>query len=74
MSVDFLTRRVMRERRGMLILLEHPILFLFCKGVRGFQAFVPFVFVLSSSLFQICLFFLGYALLVSRMGILHWTF
>ena len=52
---------------------EHLITFLFCKGVRGFQVFVTFVFFLSFSLFQICLVSLDYALLIPRMGILQWT-
>ena len=63
----------MHARQGMLTLHEHLIPLLFCKGVRGFQVFVPFVFVLSFSLFQIYLVSLDYALLISHMGILRWT-
>ena len=44
------------------------------KGVRRFQTFVPFVFVFSFSLFQVCLVSLDYALLISGMGILHLTY
>ena len=43
---------------------------LFWKGIRGFQFSV---FVLSFSLFQICLVSFDYANLVSHMGFLHWT-
>ena len=57
----------------MLTIHEHLIPLLFCKGVRGFQALVPFVYVLPFSLFQIFLVSLVYAILISRMGILHWT-
>ena len=46
---------------------------LFCKEVGGYQAFVLFVFVLSFSLFQICLVSLDYPLLIAHVGILHWT-
>ena len=45
----------------MLTLHEHLIPLMFCKGVRGFQAFVLFLFSLD------------YALLISHMGILHWA-
>ena len=37
------------------------------KGVRDFQAFVIFVYILSFSLFRICLVSLDYALLISRV-------
>ena len=57
----------------MLTLHGHLIRLLFCKEVSGFQAFVPFAFVLFFSLFQICLVSLDYALLISHTGILHWT-
>ena len=66
-------QRVLCARQGMLTLHEDMIPLLFCKGVRGFQAFVLFVYVLSFSLFQICLVSLDYALLISHMGIRHWT-
>ena len=59
---------VLHTRQEMLTLLEHLIPLLFCKGVCGFQAFVPFVFVLSFSFV-----FLDYAILISHMGILHWS-
>ena len=58
-------RRVLSERQMMLCLHE--------QGVRVFQAFVRFVFVFSFSLFQICVVSLDYALLISHIGILHWT-
>ena len=58
-------------RQGMLTLPAHLIPLLFCKGVRGFQTFVLFVYVLPLSLFQICLVSLDYTLLISHMGILH---
>ena len=61
------------ERQVMLTLHEHLITLLFCKGVRGFQAFVPFVLVLSFSSFQICLVFLDYALLNAHIGILSYS-
>ena len=66
-------RRVLRARQEMLTLLEHLIPLMFCKGVRGFQTFVLFVFVLSFSLFQICLVSLDYELLISLMVTLQWT-
>ena len=43
----------------------------FCSFCFRFT-FKFFVFVLSFSLFHICLVSLDYALLISRMGILHW--
>ena len=46
---------VLRERSVMLTFNVHLITLLICKGVHVFQFFVPFVFVLSFSLFQICL-------------------
>ena len=67
-------RRVLCARQRMLTLHEHLIPLLFCKGVREFHAFVPFVYVLSFNLFEICLVSLDYALLISRMGTLHWTY
>ena len=66
-------QRVLHATRGMITLHEHLIPLLFCEGVCGLQAFVRFVYVLSLSLFHICLVSLNYALLVSHMGILHWT-
>ena len=65
--------RVLRARNGMLTLHENLIPLLFLKGVRGFHAFVRFVFVLSFSLSEIVL-SLNYALLISHIGILHWNF
>ena len=70
-SLTFRTpRRVLRARQGMLTLHEHLIPLLFCKGDRGFKAFVLFVYVLSIGLFLIFLTSLDYALLISRMGII----
>ena len=66
--------QVLRARHGMLTLHEHLVPPLFCKGVRGFQAFVPFIFVLSFSLFQIYLVSLNNALLISHMRFLYWTY
>ena len=66
-------RRVLRTRQGTFTLHEHLIPLLFCTGVRWFQAFVRFVYVLSFGLFQICLVSLDYAILIPHMSILHWT-
>ena len=66
-------RRMLRARHRALTFHEHQIPRLFCKGVRGFQAFVPFVDILSFGLFQVRLFSLNYGLLISLMGILHRT-
>ena len=60
-------RRMIRARQ---VMINYSY---FAKGVRGFQAFVPFVLVLSFSLFQICLVCLDNAILISQMGILLWT-
>ena len=64
-------RWVLRASHGMLNLPEHLIHSLFCKGVRGFQTFVSFLFVLSLSLFLIRIVSLNYAILNSLIGILH---
>ena len=47
---------------------------LFWKEAPVVQTFVLFVFVLTFSLFQICLVSWDYALLISHMRILHWIF
>ena len=57
-----------RARQGILTLQVHLIPLPFCKRVRGFQQSVPFVFVLSFNLFQICLISLNYVLLISYIG------
>ena len=72
--VTRIPRRLLCAWQRLLTLHENLIPLLFCKGVRAFQSFVTFLFVLSFSLFQIYLISLGNVLLKSHLGVLHWTY